>query len=233
MINRLALLCAFAALAASCGGTATTTVTVTTASTPETTTNTVSPAPMTVTVYKVAAGSIFPGAVRVPRTQAVARAALGALGVAAGLGVSGGTATVDLPKATQDEQAEIVYTLTQYPSIKRVDVGGRHGLTRADFASYLAPIFVETPAPGTDVPGTFRVSGSASVFEATLVVRLLRGGHELEKRTITASEGAPGRGTFDATFTATAGPLQIQVFSPSAENGSAQHEVDVEVQVTP
>lgn len=235
MINRLLVLCALAALVASCGGTktSTTTVVVTTASTPTTTTNTVSPAPMTVTVYKVAAGSIFPGVVRVPRTQAVARAALGALGVGAAVTVTDGTATVDLPRATQDEQAEIVYTLTQYPSIQRVDVGGRHGLTRGDFASYLSPIFVETPAPGADVRGTFRVSGSASVFEATLVVRLLRDGKELEKRTITASEGAPSRGTFDATFSATPGPLQIQVYAPSAENGSAQHEVDVEVTVTP
>jgi hypothetical protein len=232
MINRLALLCAFAALVASCGSTTTTTVTVTTKPAP-TTTSTVSPSPMTVTVYKVAAGSIFPSLVRVPRTQAVARAALGALGYGADLSVAGGTATVDLPKATQDEQAEIVYTLTQYPSIQRVDVGGRSGLTRDDFASYLSPIFVATPVPGAHVPTTFHVSGSASVFEATLVVRLLRDGKEQEKHTITASEGAPSRGTFDATFTATPGPLQIQVYSPSAEDGSAQHEVDVEVQVTP
>jgi hypothetical protein len=233
MINRLALLCAFAALVASCGGSdSATTVTVTTATAP-TTTGGVSAAPMTVTVYKVVDGTLFPGTVRVPRTQAVARAALGALGFAADVAVADGTATVDLQKATQDEQAQIVYTLTQYPSIQRVDVAGRTGLTRDDFASYLAPISVETPVPGADVPGTFHVSGSASVFEATLVVRLLRDGKEIEKRTVSASEGAPSRGTFDTTFTATPGPLQVQVFSPSAEDGSAQHEVDVEVQVKP
>jgi hypothetical protein len=233
MINRLALLCGFAALLASCGGSdSATTVIVTTATAPPTTSS-VSPAPMTVTVYKIVDGTLFPGTVRVPRTQAVARAALGALGFAADVRVADGTATVDLQKATQDEQAEIVYTLTQYPSIQRVDVAGRTGLTRDDFASYVAPIFVETPVPGAEVPGTFHVSGSASVFEATLVVRLLRDGKEIEKRTISASEGAPSRGTFDTTFTATPGPLQVQVFSPSAEDGSAQHEVDVEVQVKP
>ena len=231
MINRLALLCAFTALVASCGGSnSATTVTVTTEEAP-TTTNSVSPAPMTVTVYKVVDSSLFPGVVRVPHTQAVARAALGALGFAADVTVADGTATVDLPKATQDEQAEIVYTLTQYPSIQRVDVAGRTGLTREDFASYLAPIFVETPAPGSDVPETFQISGSASVFEATLVVRLLRGGKEIQKRTVTASEGAPSRGTFDTTVTVPPGPLQVQVFSPSAEDGSPQHEVDVLVTV--
>src|SRR3954464_15258197 len=100
MINRLALFCAFAALVASCGSNdSATTVTVTTGAAP-TTTNGVSPAPMTVTVYKVVDGSLFPGTVRVPHTQAVARAALGALGFAADVTVAGGTATVDLPKAT-------------------------------------------------------------------------------------------------------------------------------------
>jgi hypothetical protein len=233
MINRLLMLGAVAVLATSCGSSTTaTTVTVTTQTAPPTT-STVAPASMTVTVYRVVDGAIFPGTVRVPRTKAVARAALGALGVAADVTVADGTATVDLAKATQDKQAEIVYTLTQYPSIQRVDVAGRTGLTRDDFASYLSPIFVETPVPGGEVPQTFHVSGSASVFEATLVVRLLRDGKELEKRTVTASEGAPGRGTFDATFTATPGPLQVQVFSPSAEDGSPQHEVDVEVTVKP
>src|SRR3954454_13111325 len=237
MINRLLVLCAFMALVASCGGSdSATTVTVTTEAAPTTTagtTTSVSSSPLVVTVYKVVDGSIFPGVVRVPRTQAVARAALGALGFAAEVSVADGTATVNLPKATQDEQAEIVYTLTQYPSIERVDVAGRTGLTRDDFASYLSPIFVETPLPGADVPATLTVSGSASVFEATLVVRLLRDGKQLEKRTVTATEGAPSRGTFGTTFTATPGPLQIQVYSPSAEDGSAQHEVDVNATVMP
>src|SRR5437764_2761036 len=115
MINRLAVLCALAAVVASCGSTTTTTtVTVTTQPAPTTTTTTtpVSPASMSVTVYDVVDGSIFPRVVRVPRTQAVARAALGAAGFAADVSVADGTATVDLAKATQDEQAEIVYTLT-------------------------------------------------------------------------------------------------------------------------
>jgi hypothetical protein len=232
MTARLLLLAALAALATACGGTSATTATVTTAEAPTTTSN-VSPAPMAVTVFRVDNGLLRPTVEHVPSTEAVASAALGALGIGVGVTIAGGTATVDLGKATQDQEAEIVYTLTQFATIKRVDVAGRSGLTRNDFASYVPPILVESPAAGGEVPQTFHVSGTASVFEATLVVQLLRNGKVLEKRTLTAAEGAPGRGAFDATFTATPGSLTIAAFAPSAEDSSPQHEVDVEVTVTP
>ncbi|MGZ4334335.1 MAG: Gmad2 immunoglobulin-like domain-containing protein, partial [Gaiellaceae bacterium] len=191
------------------------------------------PSPMALTVFRVDNGLLRPSVVRVKRTRAVAGAVLAALGVSAAVTVADGTATVDLPKATDARVAEIVYSLTQFSTIARVDVAGRSGLTRDDFASYVPPIFVETPTPGMTVPETFHVSGTASVFEATVVVQTLRDGKVLGKQTVTASEGAPGRGTFDATVHATPGRLTIQAFAPSAVDGSPQHEVDVDVDVTP
>lgn len=188
---------------------------------------------MVVTVFVVDHGRLRPKLEHVPATRAVARAALGILGITAPVTISGGTATVDLLKATNDEVAEIVYTLTQFPSVQRVDVAGRTGLTRDDFAGYLPPILVETPAPGAEVQPTFRVSGTASVFEATLVVQLVRGGKIIAKRTVTAAEGAPARGAFDATFKATPGGLVVVAFAPSAADGTPQHEVDVPVTVAP
>lgn len=95
------------------------------------------------------------------------------------------------------------------------------------------PIVVEHPSPDEHVPPTFHVSGTASVFEATLVVQTLRNGKTVERTTVTASEGAPGRGTFDATMHATPGQLVVRAFSPSAKDGSPQHEVKVHVVVTP
>jgi hypothetical protein len=71
------------------------------------------------------------------------------------------------------------------------------------------------------------------VFEATLVVQLVRNGKVIAKKSVTASEGAPGRGTFDTTFQATSGPLTVAAFSPSAADGTAQHEVDVPVTIRP
>ena len=224
----LPILTAVALFAAGCGsGSQGTVTTVTTSPVPP------PPKPMVVTVFVVDQGRLRPKLEHVPATRAVARAALGILGITAPVTISGGTATVDLPKATNDEVAEIVYTLTQFPSVQRVDVAGRTGLTRDDFAAYLPPILVETPAPGAEVQPTFRVSGTASVFEATLVVQLVRGGKIIAKRTVTAAEGAPARGAFDATFKATPGGLVVVAFAPSAADGTPQHEVDVPVTVAP
>jgi hypothetical protein len=228
MINRLLLLAVLASFVAGCGSTSTATETVVT-----TVTTTAAPKPMALTVFKVDNGLLRPTVEHVPSTTAVAAAALRALGVEAGVTISDGTATVALDHATQDQAAEIVYTLTQFASVKRVDVGGRAGLTRDDFASYVPPIFVESPAAGAEVPGTFHVSGTASVFEATLVVQLVRDGKVILKQSVTASEGAPGRGTFDTTVHATPGAVTVAAFSPSAADGTPQHEVDVPVTIQP
>jgi Immunoglobulin-like domain of bacterial spore germination len=229
MTNRLLLLAAVAALAAGCGSTSTAPAPVATTTAP----TTVAPKPLALTVFKVDKGLLRPSVEHVPSTTAVAAAALRALGVEAGVTISDGTATVSLDQATQDQAAEIVYTLTQFASVKRVDVGGRTGLTRDDFAGYVPPIFVESPAAGAEVPGTFHVSGTASVFEATLVVQLVRDGKVILKQSVTASEGAPGRGTFDTTVHATAGAVTVAAFSPSAADGTPQHEVDVPVTIQP
>ncbi len=186
------------------------------------------------TIFRLQSGVLGPETVRVPQTKAVAAAALEALGLAAPVTIADGTATVQIDDASPAEVAEIVYTLTEFPSIKQVDVAGRTGLTRDDFAAYLPTIFIASPAAGANVPATFTVTGSAEVFEATLVVELVRGGKVLVKQSVTASEGAPARGTFETTLHApSAGDATVTAFAPSAEDGSPQHQVDVPVTVTP
>lgn len=107
------------------------------------------------------------------------------------------------------------------------------GSSSAPTTTALLPIVVERPSPDEHVSTTFHVAGTASVFEATLVVQTLRDGRTLESKTVTASEGAPGRGTFDVTMHAPPGQLVVLAFSPSAKDGSPQHEVKVHVVVTP
>lgn len=227
---RLPILAVVSVLAAGCGSSSHGTVSTVTITTNPHSAGT---AAMTVTVFEVDEGLLHARLERVPSTPAVAGAALGVLGITAQVSIADGTATVELAKATQDQVAEIVYTLTQFPTVQRVNVAGRSGLTRDDFAAYVPPIFVESPAPGAHVQPTFHVSGTASVFEATLVVRLVRDGKVLTKQTVTASEGAPGRGTFTATFTTSPGAVVIAAFSPSAADGTPQHEVEVPVTVVP
>jgi hypothetical protein len=215
----------------SSGTTIDTTPTGTTA--PTTTGHSASPGPTSLTIFRVQSGALGPETVRVPHTQAVAAAALDALGLAAPVTIADGTASVQLDDASPAEVAEIVYTLTEFPSIARVDVAGRTGLTRDDFAAYLPTIFIAAPAAGANVPSTFTVTGSAEVFEATLVVELVRGGKVLVKQSVTASEGAPARGTFETTLHAPSpGDATVTAFAPSAENGAPQHQVDVPVTVT-
>ena len=191
----------------------------------------VSPSPMSLTVFRVENASLHAESVEVPATQAVARAALGALGLGADVTIAAGTAHVQLDNATDAQVAEIVYTLTQFSSVQRVGVAGRTGLTRADVAAFVPPILVEKPASGATVPETFTISGTASVFEATLVVEVRRAGKVLSRQTVTASEGAPARGSFSATVHALGGSVTLAVYSPSAADGSHQHEQDLELQV--
>jgi immunoglobulin-like protein involved in spore germination len=188
---------------------------------------------MALTVYRLSNGVLSAETVEVPSTQAVAGAALKALGIDATVTISNGTATVDLPGATDDQIEEVVFTLTQFPTVQRVAIGGKT-YTRSDFDGRLQPILVDTPAAHARVAKTFHVTGSASVFEATLVVELEQGGKPVAHVTATASQGAPGRGAFDTTLTAPGtGPATVVAYAPSAEDGSPQHEVRVPVVVMP
>jgi hypothetical protein len=187
---------------------------------------------MALTVYRLTDGTLVPETVEVPATEAVAGAALKALGLDATVTISGGTATVDLPNATDDQVEEVVFTLTQFPTVQRVTIGGKT-YTRSDFDGRVQPILVDAPSAHARVAKTFHITGSASVFEATLVVELEQGGKPVAHVTVTASEGAPGRGTFDTTLTAPgAGPTTVVAYAPSAEDGSPQHEVQVPIVVT-
>ena len=98
-------------------------------------------------------------------------------------------------------------------------------------APRLRPIEIDRPAWDSTVHSPFDVSGTASVFEATLVIELRTPAGVVARRTVTASEGAPGRGTFDATFTADPGKIVVAAYAPSAANGQPQHEVDVPITV--
>jgi hypothetical protein len=101
-------------------------------------------------------------------------------------GISGGVATVSFPPAfyaggrtaVRLRQAQVVYTLTQFPTVSRVALqfAGQPvaaPVRRSDYADLLAPIVVSDPVVGQRVSSPVAVAGTATVFEATVSLRLL------------------------------------------------------------
>ena len=210
-----------------------------------------------VRVYFIRDGRVATGARALPKTQAVARAALASLldgpthaerdaGMTSAvdanlelrsLEIRNGVAAVhfNLPLAPASaELAQIVYTLTQFSSIKRVSVvvetNDSMEFTRRDFEDLTPIILVESPTPGEEVTSPLRITGTANTFEANLQLELRDASNKvIAKKFTTATSGSGQRGTFDTTlaFPAQAGPGKLIAFEHSAANGKRIHEYEV------
>lgn len=149
----------------------------------------------------------------------------------------------------QARVAQVVYTLTQFPTVhavrflidgRPVETLGGEGLVldtpqrRADWERLLPAIFVETPAVGDTIRSPTRVTGSASVFEGTFVLELVRrDGTVLARETVTASEGAPGRGSFAARLRFVgSGAVILRAYQVSMEDGTPLDEVRIALAAT-
>ena len=203
---------------------------------------------MPLIVYYVRDGRLAPTRAFVPPTPAVAGAALRALSKAAPDGyksaasdtedlkvkIVNGVAEIDWPQKELSHlaAAQVVYTLTQFPTIRNVRLPDGTVAERHAFEDVTPPIVIENPLPGDTVRSPISVLGTASVYEATLVVELVQDGEVVEKHNVTASTGAPERGTFWTSFdTEITGRASVVAFSPSADDGSEQHRVEVPVRV--
>jgi hypothetical protein len=157
-----------------------------------------------------------------------------------------GSAQVALaqPEADEDEPsgawavAQIVYTLTQFPSVEGVVFEGTRvpgkGLARADLEDWTPAILVESPVVGDTVTSPIRVTGTANTFEANFHLRLEARGRKLAQRFVTATSGSGQRGTFDATIAAppgVTGAVTLVAFEPSAEDGRPQHVVRIPLRI--
>jgi hypothetical protein len=110
--------------------------------------------------------------------------------------------------------AQLTYTATQFPTVKRVrlEVGGVvvHSIAgapvpqpaaRRDFLRRLPAILVSRPVIGAHVPSTVTVAGTADVFEAALTVRVInQRGRLLARRHILASCGTGCRGRYSVAI---------------------------------
>ena len=172
-----------------------------------------------------------------------------------------GVATVNLSKEFESgggsasvlgRLAQVVYTLTQFPTVKAVtfQLDGKPVTTfsgegvvldtpvgRADYTDQLPAIFVDRPAWGGVLGNPARLVGLANVFEATFQVRILNGaGRALAAGPVTASCGTGCWGTFDVTIQYSVGKAgwgTLQVFEPSAKDGSRTNITEYPVWLTP
>ncbi|MFU8851185.1 Gmad2 immunoglobulin-like domain-containing protein [Micromonospora sp. SL1-18] len=140
---------------------------------------------------------------------------------------SGGLTNVRL------REAQVVWTLTQFPTVRRVAFADAAPTGRDDYADLLPPIVVAAPAVGDRITSPVTVTGSAEVFEATVSVRVLDAtGREIGTGFTLAACGSGCRGDYRVTVgyrRATAGPGTIEVYEVSARNGSRVNVVAIPV----
>ena len=164
------------------------------------------------------------------------------------LGVSGGVATVRLaavggdPRTDRLRRGQVVWTLTQFPTVRRVRfdppvAAADAPVGRADYADLLPPIVVTGPTVGQRVTSPLTVTGTADVFEATVSLRVLdAGGREIATAFTTASCGSGCRGDYRAVVTWRAAREQagtVEVYEVSANDGSRVNVVRVPVRLAP
>jgi hypothetical protein len=151
--------------------------------------------------------------------------------------IEGGTANVRLEPSVPepDALAQIVYTLTQFPTVERVAINGRAPVGRGAFEAQTPAVLVESPLPGESVESGFEATGTANTFEATFNYELKdAAGKVLSKNFVTATSGSGTRGTFDFTVDYEVDEPQqgkLVVFEISAEDGSRIHESEIPLQL--
>jgi hypothetical protein len=155
-----------------------------------------------------------------------------------GISIEDGTAAVELSRTLADTaaQAQVVYTLTQFPTVKRVRFlveGEPQGPPkgRAAYEAQTPAILVLSPLPGEEVEPGFEVSGTANTFEANFNYELQDSADKiLSKNFVTATSGSGTRGTFRFTIPYEVDSPQdgrLVVFESSANDGSRINEVSI------
>lgn len=177
-----------------------------------------------------------------------------------GLDIKNGVATVNLSQeygsgggslSMFTRLAQVVFTLTQFPSIdgvrfkldgKLVDTLGGEGiiidepLDRADYEEMSPAILVESPTVGASVGSPLRITGTANVFEAVFKVEIVNwDGLIIAEKTVKATSGTGTRGTFDVSVPfsiESSGLGSLIVSSQSPKDGSRINVVEIPLHLT-
>jgi hypothetical protein len=150
------------------------------------------------------------------------------------LAIERGVARVELDTQRLTDRgalAQIVYTLTQFPTVMRVAIDEAAPVGRKAFEQQTPAILVESPLPGDEVEPGFEATGTANTFEATFNYELRDSSDKvLSKDFVTATSGSGTRGTFRFTVPYEVPSPQegrLVVFEISAADGSRTHESSI------
>jgi hypothetical protein len=237
--------------------------------TPPSVADPVRPGTITIQVWFTRDGRLSPTRRTRPATLATSRLALTELtagpsaaeehaGLSTGLtadsafaieGISGGVETVRFgpafyaggSAAVRLRQAQVVYTLTQFPTVSRVRFTGDGQsagtpVGRGEYADLLPAVVVLDPVIGQRVTSPITVTGTADVFEATVNVRLLdAGGQQIATAFSTASCGSGCRGDFRIRLPYRSGggrAATVEAYWVSPKDGSRRDVVAVPVRLS-
>ncbi|MDQ1725942.1 MAG: hypothetical protein QOG52_2970 [Frankiaceae bacterium] len=162
-----------------------------------------------------------------------------------GISVSRGVATVDFSAAVKGANVggafelmglqQLVYTIrAAAPSVTGVHIrvnganvetlwghADTRGILKPDEPfMVLAPVQINSPDNGATVTSPVTVRGVATVFEATVSWQVLSNGVAIREGFVTASIGAPGRGTWSFVVKLPKGSYTVKAFESSAKDGS-------------
>ena len=142
--------------------------------------------------------------------------------------VADGVATVSASEdLSREALAQIVYTLTQFPTVTSVEVDGQT-YTRKSFEDQTPAILVESPLPFAEVTSSITASGTANTFEASFNYEVYDAdGNLVGENFVTATSGTGTRGTFEFTTGDFDSISKLVVFEPSAEDGSKTKLVEI------
>jgi Immunoglobulin-like domain of bacterial spore germination/Sporulation and spore germination len=153
-----------------------------------------------------------------------------------GLAIDDGLATVELSRPVpRPGQAQIVYTLTQFPTVRRVSLNGASPAGRRAFEAQTPAVLVLSPLPGAEVESGFEVTGTANTFEATFQYELRDNSNRvIADDFVTATSGSGTRGTFRfaVRYDVPSAPFgRLVVFEISAADGSRINEQSIPLQL--
>jgi immunoglobulin-like protein involved in spore germination/sporulation and spore germination protein len=142
--------------------------------------------------------------------------------------VADGVATVSASEdLSREALAQVVYTLTQFPTVTSVEVDGQT-YTRKSFEDQTPAILVESPLPFAEVTSPITASGTANTFEASFNYEIYDAdGNLVGENFVTATSGTGTRGTFEFTTGDFDSISKLVVFEPSAEDGSKTKLVEI------